>query len=264
MCGNLARKFDVQQIDSSWQLSNLTFVFFAVCDKDFDLVFVIDGSGSIEQAGRGNFGRVKNFLKQVVKGFKVGFDASHVGAVVYSSSQYVKKVFGLNDHYSGSEVEKAIDKIRYPSGGTYTGKALTVVIQQVYTRNADRPDVPNVVMVITDGKANDDVSLGANQLKDDGTSVFAIGVGTNYDEAELRVIASSPRNVYTADFAQLDTVISRIKLSACQGMTLKESYLYSMAYCNGCNSSIHFYKSQEIRSSCGWKIFLEAYSIGNS
>ncbi|KAJ7354773.1 hypothetical protein OS493_030551 [Desmophyllum pertusum] len=25
------------------------------CDKDFDLTFVIDGSGSIEQAGTGNF-----------------------------------------------------------------------------------------------------------------------------------------------------------------------------------------------------------------
>lgn len=63
----------------------------SACDKNFDLVFVIDGSGSIEQAGKGNFKLIKNFVKDVIGGFNIGFDQTHVGAIIFSASQYVKK-----------------------------------------------------------------------------------------------------------------------------------------------------------------------------
>ena len=41
------------------------------CDKDFDLVFVIDGSGSIEQAGFGNFKKIKEFMASVLASTKL-------------------------------------------------------------------------------------------------------------------------------------------------------------------------------------------------
>ncbi len=187
------------------------------CDKDFDLTFVIDGSGSIEQAGRGNFGRVLNFVNRVIEGFRIGFDQTHVGAVIFSSSQYVKKVFGLGTYYTKGELQKAIRDITYPSGGTYTGKAIRLANTGLYTPSQDREDKPNVCIVITDGKANDDITGPANALRSKGTTIFAIGVGLDYDRAELERMAGNPRNVYTADFKDLDNVIEQIKQSACRG-----------------------------------------------
>lgn len=201
--------------------SNLSFLsVHTACDKDFDLVFVIDGSGSIEQAGRGNFNRIKQFIKQLVRGFRVGYDKTHVGAVIYSSSIYVKKVFGLGSYYNYAGIDKAIDNIVYPSGGTYTGKAINLARTQIYTPSQDREDIPNVAIVITDGRANDDIEPPSNALRSTGTTIFAIGVGKDYDEAELTKMAGTPSNVYKADFSELDTVINEIKESACKGLLL--------------------------------------------
>ena len=178
---------------------------------------MIDGSGSIEQAGKGNFNKIKDFIKQLYRGFRVGFDKSHVGAVIYSSRVYVRKVFGLQSHYDYAGLDTAIDRMVYPSGGTYTGRALTLAREQIYTPSHDRDDIPNVCIVITDGRANDDIGPPADALRNEGTAIFAIGVGTNFDRAELERMAGNRRNVYTADFSDLDTVINEIKQSACKG-----------------------------------------------
>ena len=190
------------------------------CDKDFDLVFVIDGSGSIEQVGFGNFKKIKEFIKQVVDGFSISFDKTHVGALIYSARIWVKKVFGLDDHYSKSGINKAIDEIFYPSGGTFTGNALLKAREQIYTDSGDREDKPNVVIVITDGKSGDDVEGPANQLRRLPSTIFAIGVGNYFDRAELEKMAGSPSNVFTADSDNLGQIVEQIKQSACKGLFL--------------------------------------------
>ena len=188
-----------------------------VCDKDFDLTFVIDGSGSIRQAGAGNFDLMKDFIKRVIDGFTIGYDKTHVGAVIFSSSIYVKKVFDLETFYNKEGMYKAIDDMQYPSGGTSTGRALSLARTALYTPRQDRDDKPNVCIVITDGKADDSVDGPAEALRSAETTIFAIGVGKNYDRSELEKMAGNPKNVFTADFNDLDNVIEQIKLSACQG-----------------------------------------------
>ena len=190
------------------------------CGKGFDLVFVIDGSGSINQAGAGNFKKIKKFIKDTVNSFNIGFDKTHVGALIFSETVKIKKVFGLDDHYTKSGINSAIDKVIYPSGGTYTGKALRTAREKIYTESGDREDKPNVVIVITDGKANDDVEGPANQLRLLPAVIFAVGVGTNFDQDELEKMAGSSKNVFTADFNNLSQIIENITLSACEGQFL--------------------------------------------
>ena len=199
------------------------------CDKDFDLVFVIDGSGSIEQAGKGNFDLIKNFVKSVIGGFRIGFDNTHVGVLIFSSSQYVKVIFGLETYYSTEPLNNAIDAIRYPSGGTYTAKALRIARTQILTSSQDRDDKPNVVIVVTDGKATDSGQLdgAASALRSQETTIIAVGVGENYERSELERMAGNPRNVYTADFKDLRNVIEQIKQSACQGRVFSHFIYFS-------------------------------------
>ena len=175
---------------------------------------MIDGSGSIP---RGYFNGIKTFIKQLYRGFRVGFDETHVGAVIYSSKVDVKKVFGLQSYYDYQALDKAIDDMMQPSGVTYTGCALKFAKDQVYTPSHDRADISNVCIVITDGISNDDIGPPADALRKQGTAIFAIGVGANYDRAELERMAGTSRNVYTAAFSELDTVIDEIKQSACKG-----------------------------------------------
>ena len=178
---------------------------------------MIDGSGSIEQAGRGNFNRIKSFVKSVISGFNVGFYNTHVGAIIYSSYSYVKKVFGLGSYFDHASLSRAIDNIIYPYGATYTGKALNLARSQLYTQHQDRKGIPNLCILITDGKANDDVKAPVDALRNIGTTIFAVGAGKNFDRDELERIAGSPTNVFTADFSGLDTLIPQIKRSLCKG-----------------------------------------------
>lgn len=60
-----------------------------VCTAKVDLDFLIDGSGSIERAGPGNFKRELNFVKQIVKGFEVSKEGTHVGVIIFSSGARV-------------------------------------------------------------------------------------------------------------------------------------------------------------------------------
>ena len=178
---------------------------------------MIDGSRSIEQAGRGNFNRIKSFVKGVIAGFNVGVNNTHVGVIVYSSSVYVENVFGLWTYLDHASLRRAIDKILYPSGRTYTGKALNLARSQLYTQHQDRKGIPNLCILITDGGANDNVKAPADALRNIGTTIFAVGAGKNFDRDELERIAGSPANVFTADFSGLDTLIPQIKRSLCKG-----------------------------------------------
>ena len=54
-----------------------------------DLAFIIDGSGSIERSGQGNFNKVLNFVKDVTRRFDVSKDETNIGLVVYSNEPSV-------------------------------------------------------------------------------------------------------------------------------------------------------------------------------
>ena len=198
----------------------ILFYFYPVCEQDFDLVFVIDGSGSIDQVQKGNFDKVREFIKQIIDGFEISEERTHVGAIVFSSKQWVKTIFHLKQEYSKDRIYSKIDKMTYPRGGTNTGKALGAASNMF--RKGDRPDKPNVCIVVTDGRADDDIRYNAKALKKTGTpgtKVFAVGVGGNFDRSELEAMASKPAGdfVFAADFDKLDEVTQKIKDSACVG-----------------------------------------------
>ena len=204
-------------------------MFCSVCEQDFDLVFVIDGSGSIDQVQTGNFDKMREFIKQIIDGFEVSEERTHVGAIVFSSKTYVRTIFDLKQINSKDRIHSKIDKMRYPRGETYTGKALAAAIKMM--RSGDRPDKPNVCIIVTDGRADDDIHYYAKALKNTGTSgtkVFSVGVGVNYDKGELEAMASKPSKnfVFAADFDKLDEVTQKIKDSACTGK------LHAQYFCN--------------------------------
>lgn len=99
--------------------------------QKFNLVFLVDGSGSIEQQGVGNFQRTKDFINTIIKSFDVGRDATNVAVVLYSDSAQV--IFPLNAYYNKSDILQAVDGMQYPTGGTKTGAGASCNINLFYT-----------------------------------------------------------------------------------------------------------------------------------
>ena len=112
-----------------------------------DVVFVLDESGSI---GQSDFDLMKSFLSQLVSRLDIDSGQTRVGLVTFASG--VGTYFNLNAHSTVAAVQTAIASLGYSGGATDTDAALAHVRNTMLTSAAgDRPDVPNVVVVLTDG-----------------------------------------------------------------------------------------------------------------
>ena len=112
-----------------------------------DIIFVVDESGSI---GTTNFDLMKEFLSRLVSRLDIDSGNTRVGLVTFSDG--VGTSINLNDHLSVRSFQSAILSLRYSQGQTYTHAALAHVHTRMLTSAAgDRSNVPNVVVVLTDG-----------------------------------------------------------------------------------------------------------------
>lgn len=59
------------------------------CKAKVDLGFIIDGSGSIERSGKGNFKKVLSFVKDLTRSFDVSKEGTHAGVMLYSDEPKV-------------------------------------------------------------------------------------------------------------------------------------------------------------------------------
>ena len=103
-----------------------------MCRKRLDLVFLIDGSGSIEANGRGNFQRCLNFVKRLVASFAVSPRQTRVGIVLFSTRPWL--IANFRSYRTTQSVLHAVSRIRYPRGGTRIGRALRFVKNRLFRR----------------------------------------------------------------------------------------------------------------------------------
>ncbi|XP_013362906.1 PREDICTED: collagen alpha-1(XX) chain isoform X2 [Chinchilla lanigera] len=186
-----------------------------------DMVFLVDGSWSI---GHSHFQLVKDFLASVISPFEIGPDRVQVGLTQYSGDPQTE--WDLNSFRTREEVLAAVRSLRYKGGNTFTGLALSHVLGQNLKPAAGlRPEAAHLVILVTDGKSQDDVHAVARTLKDLDVEVFTVGV-KNADEAELKLLASQPQDITihnVLDFPQLATLsglLSRLICQKVQGRSL--------------------------------------------
>ncbi|KAL1262547.1 hypothetical protein QQF64_005286, partial [Cirrhinus molitorella] len=187
-----------------------------VCTQEIaDIVFLVDGSGSI---GTKNFQEVREFLSSLVENFNVAPDKIRIGLVQYSDTADTE--FSFNTYQNKEGIIDHIQNLRYKSGGTFTGKALTFVLKEHFDKKAERrlqQNVPQIAIVITDGDSQDEVESQAQKLRQRGIKIFAIGI-KDANKAMLRQIASEPysQHVYSVtDFAALQKISQSVTREVC-------------------------------------------------
>ena len=202
-------------------LNNHCAITFLVCRARIDLAFVVDGSGSIEASGRGNFKRCLRFVKNMVRSFTISRRYVRVGIVVYSSRSQSILTFGQNRGVNS--ILRAINRIRYPRGGTRTGAAISFAYSRLFS--STRRGKSKILIVMTDGRSQDNVRGPSSLMRRRGVRVFSLGIGKHYNMRQLLQMAGSRRNVFTADFRNLGSVVRAIKQKACKGKKRKEDVL---------------------------------------
>ncbi|KAM9307563.1 collagen alpha-1(XIV) chain [Gastrophryne carolinensis] len=183
-----------------------------------DIVFLVDGSWSI---GDDNFHKVIRFLYSTAGGLDViGPGGTQVGVVQYSDD--ARTEFKLNSHNNKESLLAAIQAISYKGGNTKTGRAIKHVREDLLKAESGmRKGVPRVLVVITDGRSQDETIKIASELHLEGVSIFAIGVA-DADYNELVNIGSKPSErhvIFVDDFDGFKKIEDELITFVCEAAT---------------------------------------------
>ncbi|XP_065529021.1 von Willebrand factor A domain-containing protein 2 [Lathamus discolor] len=155
------------------------------CSASLDVLFLLDGSYSI---GKGGFERSKHFASKLCDALDIHPDRVRVGLIQFSSTPHLE--FPLGSYVTKQEVKERIKRTVFRGGSTETGRALKYILRKGFpgSRNSS---VPEVLIIISDGKSQGSIAMPAMQVKDRHITVFAVGIRFPRWE-ELHVLASEP------------------------------------------------------------------------
>ncbi|XP_021565392.1 collagen alpha-1(XXI) chain [Carlito syrichta] len=177
-----------------------------------DLVFILDGSYSV---GPENFEIVKKWLVNITKNFDIGPKFIQVGVVQYSDYPVLEIPLGSYD--SEERLMAAMESIQYLGGNTRTGKAIQFALDYLFAKSSRF--LTKIAVVLTDGKSQDEVKDAAEAARDSKITLFAIGVGSETEDAELRAIANKPSSTYVfyvEDYIAISKIREVMKQKLCE------------------------------------------------
>lgn len=188
-----------------------------------DFFIILDQSSSI---GDENFDKMKNFVINLLLQSNLGQTGVRVGLITYNRKPQLR--FHMNEMENHQMAIDAVDAIVYEGRGTNTGLAIRWVVDNAFRPEfGDRPEVPNKVLLITDGRARDPpiLRVEAGRLQEQAT-VYALGIGKQIDYVELNRIASEPSErhvLYVDNFSFLERAFQKPTLSSifCDEVCLK-------------------------------------------
>jgi len=179
-----------------------------------DFFIILDQSSSI---GKENFQKMKNFVNNLLLQSNLGQQGVRVGLITYNRRPQLR--FHMNEMENHEQAIAAVDSIVYEGRGTNTGLAVKWVVDNAFKLEfGDRPEVPNKVLLITDGRARDPpiLKVQSTRLQDEAT-VYALGIGKQIDYVELNRIASKPSErhvLYVDNFSFLERAFQKPTLSS--------------------------------------------------
>ena len=160
-------------------------------------------------------------MKALAATFGVSEDGGRAGVVTFS--YYTQHSIKLDDHTDLPSFSEAVDKIPLMGSTTRIDKALRMTQKDMFSlANGGRPAVSKLLVVLTDG--SEDPGDVADELRDMGIRVIAVGIGKGINSTELAHIAGDAKNVFSA--ASFDELISTKFLES-----VNEA---------GCKEGIHF------------------------
>ena len=181
-----------------------------VCRHLVDVIFVLDGSDSIDIP---SMEQMKTFVINFMSGFQIHQMAAMFGAVIYSSN--VSGVTNLGSTANRLSLYAAIRDLPHEMSGTNTATGIQRM-RQMFTMHS-RPEVPKIAIVITDGRSKN-YSLTTTQAhlaQQEGITIFAVGVGQLVDKDELRNIAAYGKVRTVASFRELQKLTYKLAREVC-------------------------------------------------
>ncbi|XP_033074122.1 integrin alpha-D isoform X2 [Trachypithecus francoisi] len=197
--------------------------------QEMDIVFLIDGSGSIKQ---NDFNQMKGFVQAVMEQFE-GTDTLFA---LMQYSNLLKIHFTFTQFWTSRSQQSLVDPIVQLKGLTFTATGILQVVTQLFHhKNGACKSAKKILIVTTDGQKYKDPLEYRDvipQAEKAGIIRYAIGVGHAFQEPtarqELNTIGSAPPqdHVFKVDnFAALGSIQKQLqeKIYAVEGTQSRAS-----------------------------------------
>ena len=180
-----------------------------VC-QPLDVVFVIDNSGSIRdnndadcqnqpEASCDNWRRMRNFVMQLIDDIAPNAETggeTRFGAVSFGNEgSPTRMLFDLTSDRNAAR--DTINTTPHEFHSTATAEGIEIMRNDVFNGPNDRPSIPNVAIIITDGvptrPEGNPIQAAideANAAKADDIYILTVGVTSNIDEETIRSLSS--------------------------------------------------------------------------
>ncbi|NXS62499.1 VWA1 protein, partial [Brachypteracias leptosomus] len=180
----------------------------SISNSEGDLLFLLDSSGSVSYY---EFSKVKEFMWDLVQPFSFGPRDVQTSIIHISTTPTME--FPFDRYLSRQTLQQAIRDTRQLMGDTNTGRALSFAKEKLFSGEAGaRPDVPKVLVWVTDGFSTDDISEPMQLLKDMGVTVFIVSTGRG-SYLELSAAASQPpeKHLHFVDVDDLPIITKELR-----------------------------------------------------
>ncbi|XP_056116144.1 collagen alpha-1(XXI) chain [Rhinichthys klamathensis goyatoka] len=225
-----------------------------------DLVFILDGSWSVDDI---NFEIVKRWLMNITMSFNIGQKFTQVGVVQYSDDPFLH--IPLGKHFSSNNLIKAMESIEYMGGNTNTGKAIKFANDKLFALSERGPNgIAKIAVVLTDGKSQDEVLAAAEAARKKGIILFAIGVGSETEDAELRAIANKPSSAYVfsvEDYKAISKIREIIRQKLCEETVCPAKIPFNSRDAKGFDILLHLNLAKKAKKTQGSFYGSKAYQV---
>ncbi|XP_078375646.1 coadhesin-like isoform X1 [Oculina patagonica] len=187
------------------------------CKEHLDVGVIIDSSNSIST---GDYSIARRYIIQLAERLDISEAGTHMAILLYSWEAHTWHRF--TDAQSINKIRSKANDLPHIRGGTRTDRALELAAEDFFgwEDSGDRPDKPNVLIVLTDGDTNEGskpFSQVIPPLDDADVRRVAVGIGSGVDVWELRQIASANNDVLqVSGYGSLYSKLEDIMKMACE------------------------------------------------
>lgn len=169
-----------------------------------DIMFMVDTSSGV---GANNFREELEFVKSTIRNYHVSAQCIRVGIMTFSGQVYNNIKFG--QYSTTSELMSAIDQIQYQPGRRYTTEALKYLNSNVFGQFGNaRAGAQHIGVLVSNGQASNALAFAqeAKRVRDSGTKLYTVGIGTGFHLQDLKNAASNPHSRYAMNAQNFDSL----------------------------------------------------------
>ncbi|GAB5578549.1 anthrax toxin receptor-like isoform X1 [Prionailurus iriomotensis] len=189
------------------------------CQSAYDLYFILDKSGSVNN----NWMDIYNLVEDFVKKFKN--PKLRISFITYSTEGHTLMKLTSDKN----EINDGLNKLQntVPTGATNMHEGFKKANEQIEKANSGENKVPSMIISLTDGtllpESFDETKYEAAKARKMGSTIYAIGV-KDYKKDQLLEIADSPEHMIGVDngFKELRSIVEPLTSKACIEITKVE------------------------------------------